>query len=326
MTAVTHSAFSVSNNDQAVSVRPSSRWVDAVVIGAGPAGASCATWLARLGFSVEVFDADSAVGGLCRHNPFRDDWNVSLPGMTGPQVADNFAASLSQAGVPVHVSCPISRVRPIDGGFQIEGPALDAPVYGRHVVVATGVRARGLKDMSGAEYPSLSNVLVGPGQAVVDTVFTGRSVAVLGGGDNAFENALYAYDHGAANVHIFARTVRAQAQFRNKFPEKQVHVGPYQVNPEQGQVNGQSFDLIMVFYGWEPCAPFADALGLTRTEQGFIATDSRTAQTSFPGVYAVGEVAQRQHPCVVTAMADGVAAAKAIQGKLEAVTKGMSLA
>ena len=298
----------------------SSRWVDALVIGAGPAGASCATWLARLGFSVEVFDADSAVGGLCRHNPFRDDWNVSLPGMTGPQVADNFAASLSQAGVPVHLSCPIDHVQPVEGGFQVLGPALEVPVYARHVVIATGVRARGLKDASGKAYAPLLNVLVGPGQAVVDTVFTGRSVAVLGGGDNAFENALYAYDHGAADVHIFARTVRAQAQFRNKFPTEHVHVGPYVVHPEQCLVNDLPFDLIMVFYGWEPCATFADALGLTRTEQGFIATDSRTAQTSFPGVYAVGEVAQRQHPCVVTAMADGVAAAKAIQGKLEAVT------
>ena len=33
-------------------------------------------------------------------------------------------------------------------------------------------------------------------------------------------------------------------------------------------------------------------------------------------VYAIGEVAQRMHPCVVTAFADGVVAAKAIQAQL----------
>lgn len=307
MAVVDHSGFSA---------QP--RWVDAVIIGAGPAGASCATWLARLGFSVCVFDADSAVGGLCRHNPFRDDWNVSLPGMTGPQVADNFAASLAQAGVPVYLSCPIQQVQPIEGGFSLHGPALASPVYARHVVVATGVRARGLHDPSGSAVSALPGVLVGPGQAIVDQSFAGKTVAVLGGGDNAFENALYACDHGAGRVEIFARTVRAQAQFRNRFPAHQVHVGPYTVDPYQRVVNTRPFDLIMVFYGWEPCAAFADALGLARTVQGFIDTHPRTAETSFPGVYAVGEVAQRQHPCVVTAMADGVAAAKAIQARLEA--------
>jgi len=53
--------------------------------------------------------------------------------------------------------------------------------------------------------------------------------------------------------------------------------------------------------------------GLARTDQGFLATDAVTAETSLPGVYAIGEVAQRMHPCVPTAMADGVIAAKAIE-------------
>jgi thioredoxin reductase len=95
-------------------------------------------------------------------------------------------------------------------------------------------------------------------------------------------------------------------------------VGGYSVDAAARSVNGVSYDLILVFYGWEPCVGFADALGLHRSAQGFIATDMQTAQTSCPGVYAIGEVAQRQHPCVVTALADGVTAAKAIQAKIEA--------
>ncbi len=56
---------------------------------------------------------------------------------------------------------------------------------------------------------------------------------------------------------------------------------------------------------------------LRRTARGYVATDAVTAQTSCAGVYAIGEVAQRQHPCVVTALADGVVAAKAIQASIE---------
>jgi thioredoxin reductase len=293
---------------------------DAVVIGGGPAGASCAVWLARLGFTVTLLDADDGVGGLCRRNPFRDDWNVSLPGMTGPQVAANLALSLQQAGVPVQLQCPVSSVQHQNGCFLIRGPALPHPLSARHVVIATGVRARGLPGVAPDHPPQ--GVLLGPGEAVVAQSFAGKRVAVLGGGDNAFENALYALDHGAAQVEIFARTVRAQAQFVQRFPAHQVHVGICQVDTGALQVDGQSFDLIMVFYGWEPCAPFADDLGLQRTDKGFLATDPKTAQTSCPGVFAVGEVAQRQHPCVVTAMADGVAAAKAIQARLESAASG----
>src|SRR3546814_9196503 len=66
---------------------------DAAIIGGGPAGISCAVWLARLGFSPVLIEAGQELGGLCRSNPFLDEWNASLPGMTGPQVADNLARS-----------------------------------------------------------------------------------------------------------------------------------------------------------------------------------------------------------------------------------------
>lgn len=289
---------------------------DAVVIGGGPAGASCAVWLARLGFSVTLLDADDGIGGLCRRNPFRDDWNVSLPGMTGPQVAANLALSLEQAGVPVRLSCPVSSIERSGSWFDVYGQALADPLRARFVVIATGVRARGVSGFTPDNAPA--GLLIGPGEGVVAQSFQNKRVAVLGGGDNAFENALYALDHGAAQVTVFARTVRAQAQFVQRLPADRVIGGSYCLDASSLRVNDQAFDLIMVFYGWEPCAPFADTLGLLRTEKGFLATHPKTAETSCSGVYAVGEVAQCQHPCVVTAMADGVAAAKAIQARLEA--------
>ena len=148
--------------------------------------------------------------------------------------------------------------------------------------------------------------------------FAGKRVAVLGGGDNAFENALYALEHGALSVRVHARSVRAQHQFVSRFPARDVIVGPYEADPLSRRVDGVAYDLVLVFYGWEPCIGCVDALGLRRSESGFITTDMTTAETSFPGVYAIGEVAQRLHPCVVTALADGVTAAKAIQARMEA--------
>lgn len=299
---------------------------DALIIGAGPAGVSCAVWLKRLGLSPVLIEARAEVGGLCRDNPFLDEWNVASPGTTGPQVAEKLAHSLELAEVPLWRSCVVRDVVPAGHGFTISCVGMDIPFKARHVVLATGVRARGLFGGAGGPAPasantpapSLPGIVVGPGTHVVAQAFRGKRVAVLGGGDNAFENALYALDQGAAKVQIYARSIKAQRQFIHRVQAVDVLQGSYQVDTSARTVNGEPYDIIMVFYGWEPCVDFMDALALHRSAQGFIATDMHTSQTSFPGVYAIGEVAQRQHPCVVTALADGVTAAKAIQARIEA--------
>ncbi|AHV94049.1 pyridine nucleotide-disulfide oxidoreductase family protein [Bordetella holmesii ATCC 51541] len=111
--------------------------------------------------------------------------------------------------------------------------------------------------------------------------------------------------------------MRAQQQWVQRAGGQGVTVGAYEVDPLARCVNGQHYDLILVFYGWEPQADFADGLELARDAHGYIQTDGATARTSLPDVYAIGEVANRAHPCVVTAMADGVVAAKDIQRRWE---------
>ncbi|NYT65667.1 NAD(P)/FAD-dependent oxidoreductase [Alcaligenaceae bacterium] len=308
---------------------------DAVVIGGGPAGVSCAVWLARLGYAPALLEAGAEIGGLCRYHSFLDEWNASLPGMTGPQVADNLLLSLEQAKVPFWLSNAASDVYREGEGFVVQTQGVPRRLQAKHVVLATGVRARGLDDALEEELtlserakarkvrqdkggmPSSYGILTGPGRHIVEQNFQGKRVAVLGGGDNAFENALYAMDHGASVVDVYVRTVRAQRQFTHRVPKERIIQGGYRVDADTRTVNGQRYDLILVFYGWDPCVQFADKLGLQRSTRGFVATETHTAQTSSPGVYAIGEVTQRQHPCVVTALADGVTAAKAIQARLE---------
>lgn len=99
-------------------------------------------------------------------------------------------------------------------------------------------------------------------------------------------------------------------------PPEDVRTGAYVVDPERLTVAGERFDVILVLYGWAPNLGWAHALGLDRDARGFVAVDA-DCRASIEGVYAIGEVAQRWHPCCVTAMADGVVAAKAIQARLE---------
>jgi len=287
---------------------------DALILGAGPAGVSCAVWLARLGFIPLLIDAQARIGGLCLSHSYVDSWNASLPGQTGLQTAANLALSVQQAAIPVRLSCPVQSIRRQDGEFQAVSTALAQPLRARYLVLATGVHARGLPD---APKP-VPGLLIGPGAHVLAQNFGGKTLAVLGGGDNAFENALYALQQGAARVDLYARNIRAQHHFVQRFPAAQLVRCPHQqVSTEPLAVNGQPYDFILVCYGWDPHVPTLENFNLQRDAHGFLRTDAHTAQTSEPGLYAIGEVAHRQHPCVVTAMADGVVAAKAIQAQLE---------
>ncbi|MGE8675631.1 MAG: NAD(P)/FAD-dependent oxidoreductase [Achromobacter kerstersii] len=290
---------------------------DAVIVGGGPAGASCALWLARLGLSPLLVEASVRLGGLSSDNPFSDDWIAVLPGVTGQQVAANIDTSVRAANVPLRLETRVTRVLPCKGGIQatLAGPDGETSVRGRTLVIASGVRAKGLPDHPpGANWPG---VLIGPGSPIVAQDYSGLSVAVLGGGDNAFENYVYVRNRGARAVHLYARSVRAQQQWVTRAGRDGVRIGPYTVDPATRSVDGRQYDLILVFYGWEPQAAFADSLQLARDERGYIRTDFATAETSVPDIYAVGEVAHRMHPCVVTSMADGVVAAKAIQRRWE---------
>jgi len=288
---------------------------DVLILGAGPAGVSCAVWLARLGFTPLLIDAQARIGGLCLSHSYLDGWNASQPGQTGLQTAANLALSVQQAAIPVRLACTIERIWRQDGEFHVHGSSIAQPLSARFLVLATGVRARSLPDGC----PSAPGLMIGPGAHVLAQNFRGKTLAVLGGGDNAFENALYAMQQGAARVDLYARSIRAQHHFVQRFPACRVirqQEAP-RISTAPLTVNDQAYDFVLVCYGWDPCVPALKDLRLQRDARGFLHTDPHTAQTSEPGLYAIGEVAHRQHPCVVTAMADGVVAAKAIQAQLE---------
>lgn len=297
---------------------------DAVMIGAGPAGISCAIWLKQMGFNALLVEASDRVGGLSARNPFTDFWTPTVAGRSGIDIAHDMASQLKASDAQVWLNSPVQAINQITShqsddkqetlfNVSVLHDGQIQEIVSRTVVIAAGVKARPLNPGQDESWPG---VLVGPGEKVMQQNYKGMRVALLGGGDNAFENYEFVKSKGALQAHIYARSVRAQKKFISRVVTADVHVGPYVVEPNSRTVNGHVYDLIMVLYGWEAQASFAASLALKYDAKGFIATEHSTAQTSQPGVYAIGEVAQRMHPCVVTAFADGVVAAKAIEARL----------
>lgn len=288
--------------------------VSAVILGGGPAGAQCALWLKMLGHHPVLIEQGEVLGGLQAQSPYENHWMVGLRHQSGKALAAEMTKHIHEMDIPVLFKTRVDQLE-----VKSDGVVVRAGTHAYHadyLVIATGVVPK--RDV----FLEADKVILGPGEAVYHGEFAGKRVAILGGGDNAYENQAFIMGKQPACCHIYARTKRARRNLAVDVDPAHVFAGEYHADQATMTVSHagevRAYDLFIVLYGWEAnipsvLLPFRDQL---LDDRGFIATDA-LCQTREPRFYAIGEVANRMHPCVVTAMADGVVAAKAIQAGLE---------
>ncbi len=283
---------------------------DAIIIGGGPAGAQCALWLKLLGLNPVIIEKTSKLGGLQNKSPYLNNWIVSQKPMTGSKVAKTISNNLKQNDIAVKFNSTVISVNKDWDIFKVElkQNKEKLEISAKHIVIATGSTPRM------AKYKASKNVLIGPGKTVENYNFTGKNIAILGGGDNAFENFHFiSTRQKPASMKIFARSLRARKDFIARVDQQHVTLGNYDVDIKNMIVNGNKFDAICVFYGFEPINPFKNILELET--DNFISVNENY-ETSIGNIFAIGECAGKTHPCVTTSMAEGVIVAKNIQRSL----------
>lgn len=286
----------------------------AVIVGGGPAGCQCALWLHMLGHHPIIIEQSPVLGGLQALSPYQNHWIVGMQHQSGKQVAASIQAHIKALGIPVLLNTKLSSVTLTANGVHVAAGSheIDAP----YLVIATGVNPR--RDV----FKESNKVIVGPDESIFTMDFSGKRVALLGGGDNAYENQAFIMTKNPAVCDVYARTKRARKNLAELVNPAHVYTGAYHADQSTMKVthdnNTREYDLFIVLYGWEANIPKALDPWRERLldDRGFIATDAH-CQTNLPECFAIGEVANRMHPCVTTAMADGVVAAKAIQAGLE---------
>lgn len=268
-----------------------------VIIGAGPAGISCAIWLHKLGVNCVLLEAAEQAGGLQTVSPYENLWVPGVQGRTGQDIARALQDHVEALGIDLRLA---RRVEAVEPGWKVA--TADGVIEASFVVLATGTQPR-----AGDFRPS-PTVAIGPGTPVEAMEVAGRSVAVLGGGDNAFDQARFLVERGARPT-VFSRTPpRAQKLLQDLIPQVPVIAGPYAASQDAMTINGAPFDLFAVMYGFEAVLP----PGIEpRLDNGYVAVD-RFGATSLPGLFACGEVTDYWHPCVTTAAAHGIQVAKQI--------------
>ncbi len=137
------------------------------VVGAGPAGLSCAVELAARGHQVTLFEASDAVGGqfnLAKRIPGKEEFYETLR---------YFQTQLDKNGVQVQLNTRTDAQALISAGFQ-------------HVVLASGVAAR-KPDIPGIDHPKA----VSYAAVISGGITPGRRVAVMGAGGIGFDTAIF---------------------------------------------------------------------------------------------------------------------------------------
>ena len=287
-----------------------------LVVGGGPGGMAAAIWAVRLGLRPRIIEARERLGGqlLRVFSPIPD--YPGIPDTNGPRLAARFADHVDQLGIPVQFGCAVSRLDvPAGRAILSDGTSVE----GQPVVLATGVARRRL-DVPGERRLR--------GRGLSDSVSRelgrvgAREVAVVGGGDAAFEGALMLRAE-CELIHLVHRgEVCARADFRAEVdsdPRIVVHAGEV-VREVEGDdaVTGLGLlgggrircERVFVRVGVEPRI-VDDGGVLPRDDAGYLAVDryNRCAE----GIYAVGDVCSPDAMSVSVAVGHAMIACKHIQ-------------
>jgi len=317
------------------------------VIGSGPAGLTCAADLAKMGYSVTIFEAFHTPGGVLMYG---------IPEFRLPkELVQREIETVKRLGVEIKTNMVIGKSVTIEELME-EGYEAVFIGTGAGLPNFMGIPGENLNGVYSAnEFLTRINLMKAYLYPEVDTpVKVGRNVAAVGGGNVAMDAARSAKRLGAENVYIVYR--RSEAEMPARLEE--IHHAKEEgiifkllTNPvrilgtEEGWVKGMEcvemelgepdqtgrrrpvqkkgsehvidVDTVIIAIGQSPNPLIKSTThGLKTHEWGGIVVDEETGATSIPGVYAGGD-AVTGAATVILAMGAGKKAAAAIDQYLK---------
>ena len=284
---------------------------DVVIVGSGPAGYTAALYAARANLDVLVFQGFEVGGQLMLTSDVENY----------PGYRDDFEAQAARFGAEMRHE-NVDRVDFSERPFKLWAEGEDEPTLARSVVIATGAKAKWL-GLPGEQR------LMGRGVSGCATCdgffFKDKTVAVVGGGDTAMEEALFLTKF-AAEVLLIHR--------RDEFRASKIMLGRARNNPKitfltdtviQDVLGEDSVEGIRTknlktgeereiavdgFFAAIGHAPATELFkGQVEMDEGGYVLQKENTMTSVPGVFAAGDVSDKRYRQAVTAAGDGCRAA-----------------
>ena len=193
-------------NVNAMPTKPKSNGIKVAVVGSGPAGMTCASDLAGMGYAVSMFEALHTAGGVLVYG---------IPEFRLPKaIVANEITKLQAQGVEVMTNMVIGRVLTIDELFEMGYKAVFVG-SGAGLPMFMNIPGESLKGvMSANEYLTRTNLMKAYNDQADTPVIRSKAVAVVGGGNVAMDAARCAMRLGADNVYVVYRRGEAEMPAR----------------------------------------------------------------------------------------------------------------
>jgi len=311
-----------------------------IIVGSGCSGLTAALYAARANLTPLVIEGHEP-GGQLALTTLVENFPGFPDGIQGPELIDNMRKQAQRFGAELKtghvVSVDLSQKNNGLGTKPIEVNLGRETLLTRALIIASGASARWL---------GLPNekALIGHGVSSCATCdgffFSGKEIAVIGGGDSAMEEALFLTRFASRVTLIHRRGEfraskimldRARQHDKIEFLTDTVVEDVHDVSKQE--VTGLRLHNVKTGEQWDfPTSamflgightPNADFVGdqLSRDGEGYIVPSDGHVCTRVPGVFVSGDVADRHYRQAVTAAGTGCMAALEVEKYLEELGK-----
>ena len=294
-----------------------------LIIGSGPAGYTAAIYAARADLQPVLYTGMEPGGQLTTTTEV-DNFPGYPKGVDGPAMMVDLQKQAERFGTEVHVGMATHvELSSEIGGIHKVTIDNDQVLETKTIIIATGASAKYLG------LPSEQRLRGGgvSACAVCDGFFyKGEAVAIVGGGDTAAEEATYLAnickkvtmlvrkDHMRASKamqHRVNAKENIDLRYNSEIDEvlgNQVVEGLRILNNQTGEKEEIAITGLFIAIGHKPNTDiFKDQLDMD--DAGYLITDGKSTKTNRPGVFASGDVQDKEYRQAVTAAGTGCMAA-----------------
>ncbi|WP_203268834.1 thioredoxin-disulfide reductase [Streptococcus uberis] len=299
---------------------------DTLIIGSGPAGMTAALYAARSNLKVGIIE-QGAPGGQMNNTSEIENY-PGYDNISGPELSMKMYEPLEKFSVE-HIYGIVQKVE--DAG-EVKRVITDDSTYeAKTVIIATGAKYKLLNVKGEDEFTSRGVSYC----AVCDgAFFRNQDLLVVGGGDSAVEEAIYLTQF-AKSVTIVHRRDELRAQkilqdraFANnkisfiwdsvveEIQGNNIKVSNVLIkNVKTGQIINHYFGGVFIYVGMIPVSSMVSDLGIC-DQDGWILTDDQM-NTTRPGIFAIGDVRQKNLRQITTAVGEGAIAGQGVYHYIE---------
>jgi thioredoxin reductase (NADPH) len=294
---------------------------DLVIVGSGPAGYTAAIYASRAQLDPVIYEGSVTAGGALMNTTEVENFPGFVDGVMGPELMESMRKQAARFGaelitddvVEMDLKSEIKSVK--DGNGNV--------VQARAVILATG---SAYKHIGLANEDRLSGRGVSWCATCDGFFFRDQTIAVVGGGDSAVEEATFLTKFASKVVLIHRRdSLRASKIMADRalnnpkiemlwntevvdiLGEEKVS-GLALKNTVTGELSERDFTGLFVAIGHIPRSELLVGQ-IDLDNEGYVKVDGRSTRTNLPGVFACGDLVDHTYRQAITAAGSGCQAA-----------------